>query len=138
MKAMLDRQRNSSISTGGGSAYAGNSAVKIKVYESICRLAEWLERNDYRGYDTFDGLNTPFLRPLTLNSPFLRTVLQQGVRRFPINLRPLLGIAPSRSTKGTGFLARGFLRLHDSTGDTTWWAKAEHALEWLIENKSTG
>src|SRR2546426_6875085 len=135
---MLDRQRNSSISTGCGSAFARNSAVKIKVHESICRLAEWLERNDYRGYDTFDGLNARFLRPLTLNSPFLRTVLQQGVRRFPINLRPLLGIIPSRSTKGMGFLARGFLRLHEATCDTTWWEKAEHALKWLIENKSDG
>ncbi len=110
----------------------------MKVHESICRLAEWLERNDYRGYDTFDGLNAPFLRPLTLNSPFLRTVLQQGVRRFPVNLRPLLGIAPSRSTKGMGFLARGFLRLHDTTKDATWWERAEDSLQWLIDNKSPG
>ncbi|HEY3198654.1 MAG TPA: hypothetical protein VGJ57_11660, partial [Nitrospirales bacterium] len=108
------------------------------MHESIFRLAEWLERNEYRGYDTFDGLNARFLRPLTLNRPLLRTVLQQGVRRFPINLRPLLRIAPSRSTKGMGFLARGFLRLHDATGDSIWWQKAEHALEWLMENRSPG
>ena len=95
------------------------------------------ERND-RGYDTFDGLNSPLLRTLTLNSPLLRTVLQQGVRRFPINLRPLLGIAPRRSAKGMGFLARGFLRLHDATGDTTWRAQAKNALEWLIDHKSLG
>jgi len=110
----------------------------MKVYESICRLVEWLEKNDYRGYDTFDGLNARFVRPLTMNSKLLRTVLQQGVRRFPINLRPILGIAPSRSTKGMGFLARGFLRLHDVTANTSWWEKAEQALTWLIENKSPG
>jgi polysaccharide biosynthesis protein VpsJ len=112
--------------------------MKTKVHDSILRLVEWLERNDYRGYDTFDGLNARFLRPLTFNSPFLRTVLQQGVRRFPINLRPLLGIAPSRSTKGMGFLARGFLRLYDATGGTSWREKAEHALEWLQANQSPG
>jgi rhamnogalacturonyl hydrolase YesR len=112
--------------------------LKNQVYECIHRLSDWLERNDYRGYDTFDGLNARFLRSLTFNSKFLRTVLQQGVRRFPINLRPVLGIAPNRSTKGMGFLARGFLRLHEATGDAVWAQKAESALQWLVENRSAG
>lgn len=111
---------------------------KDQVFESIGRLAGWLEQNDYRGYDTFDGLNAKYLRPLTFETNFLRTVLQQGVRRFPINLRPFLGIPKSRSTKGMGFLARGFIRLHKATGNTAWAAKAQSALEWLIENRSKG
>ena len=73
---------------------------KDQLYESIRRLSDWLERNDYRGYDTFDGLNARFVRPLTFESKFLRTVLQQGVRRFPLNLRPLLGVQKSHSTQG--------------------------------------
>src|SRR5215475_8635620 len=138
MEATVNRLASSSVSRRLGSAFAESSVMKMEVHESICKLIAWLERNDYRGYDTFDGLNARFLRPFTLNSKLLRTVLQQGVRRFPVNLRPILGIAPSRSTKGMGFLARGFLRLHDATGDTVWWDKAEHALEWLMENKSPG
>src|ERR1700731_4128182 len=83
--------------------------VKNQLYESIHRLFDWLERNNYRGYDTFDGLNARFVRPLTFETNFLRTVLQQGVRRFPINLRPVLAIPKSRSTKGMGYLAKGFM-----------------------------
>jgi hypothetical protein len=113
-------------------------AQKDQIYQSICRLSEWLDKNDYRSYDAFDGLSARFLRPLTFNNSFLRTVLQQGVRRFPVNLRPLLGIAKSRSTKAMGFLARGFIRLHQATGDTTWRDKAEYALQWLVENQSQG
>src|SRR5664279_1263361 len=116
----------------------GNSAVKSQIYESILRLSSWLEKNEYRGYDTFDGLNARFVRPLTFENKFLRTVLQQGVRRFPINLRPLLGVAKSRSTKGMGFLARGFMRLHEATGDAAWRDKAESALQWLLENQCKG
>ena len=67
------------------------------------RLYGWLEKNDYAGYDTFDGLSA-WVRPLTFENPFLRIALQQSVRRFPLNLRPLLGIPKSRSTKGMGFL----------------------------------
>jgi hypothetical protein len=117
----------------------GNSAAaKPEIYESILRLSDWLEKNDYRGYDTFDGLNARFVRPLTFETKFLRTVLQQGVRRFPINLRPLLGVEKNRSTKGMGFLARGFIRLHQATGDGVWAERAESALQWLMENQSPG
>ena len=114
------------------------SAAKAQVFESIIRLSVWLEQNDYRGYDTFDGLNARFVRPFTFENRLLRTVLQQGVRRFPLNLRPLLGVEKSCSTKGMGFLARGFMRLHASTGDETWADKAKVALRWLIANQSPG
>lgn len=112
--------------------------MKAELNASISRLSNWLENNEYRGYDTFDGLNARFVRPLTFEKKFLRTVLQQGVRRFPINLRPLLGVRKSRSTKAMGFLARGFLRMHEATGDPAWRAKAEFTLQWLQENQSPG
>jgi polysaccharide biosynthesis protein VpsJ len=119
-------------------AQVSDAASKAIVFESIGRLSRWLEGNDYRGYDTFDGLNARFVRPLTFETKFLRTVLQQAVRRFPLNLRPLLGVTRERSTKGMGFLARGFMRLHEATADPIWANQAEFALEWLIDNQSPG
>jgi len=112
--------------------------LKGTVYKSIGQLSRWLEANDYRGYDTFDGLNARFVRPLTFETRFLRTVLQQGVRRFPLNLRPVLGIRKEYSSKGMGFMARGFIRLHESTGDQEWKNKAEFCLQWLIDNQLPG
>lgn len=113
-------------------------SLRTKVSDSISRLDSWLERNDYQGYDTFDGLNARFVRPFTFETNFLRTVLQQGVRRFPLNLRPLLGVRRSRSTKGMGFIARGCIRLHQTTGEPKWADKATEALEWLSKNMSPG
>src|ERR1051326_1238628 len=112
--------------------------VMQQLWESINRLFRWLESNDYRGYDTFDGLSAKVLRPLTFETKLLRTILLQGVRRFPINARPLLGIQKHRSSKGMGFLARGFIRLHSATGDLAWRDKAHSALNWLTENQSKG
>ncbi len=112
--------------------------AKDQLFYSISRLSGWLERNDCQAYDTFDGLNAKLLRPLTLETKALRIILQQGVRRFPLNLRPLLGIKKSRSTKGMGFLARGFIRLHQATGEVFWRAKAQAMLKWLVENQSPG
>ena len=113
-------------------------AAKTDIFKSIEHLYHWLEKHDYRGYDTFDGLNARFVRSFTFNSPLLRTVLLQGVRRFPMNLRPLLGVRPERSTKGMGFIARGFIRLNKATGDLVWNQKAVAALEWLLEHRSSG
>jgi len=116
----------------------GNTVVMSQVWESILHLFGWLEKNSYQGYDTFDGLNAKFVRPLTFENPFLRIALQQGVRRFPLNLRPLLGVTKGYSTKGMGFLARGFIRLHKTTDDLVWADRAELALQWLIQNQSSG
>jgi rhamnogalacturonyl hydrolase YesR len=114
------------------------SVEKVEIRDSILRLFSWLERNQYRGYDTFDGLNARFVRPLTFENSLLRIVLQQGVRRFPLNLRPLLGVKKDYSTKGMGFLARGFIRLHKTTGDPIWAEKAESMLQWLIDHQAPG
>lgn len=122
----------------GEQTVAASANQKARIWESIVRLNGWLEKNDYRGYDTFDGLSAKFLRPFTFETKYLRIVLQQSVRRFPLNLRPLLGIPKDRSSKGMAYLARGYMRLHDATGDETWGEKAESALEWLIENESKG
>jgi len=117
---------------------AGNAAAKAQIFDSISCLYQWLEKNGYSAYDTFDGLSARFVRPLTFNTKLLNTVLQQGVRRFPLNLRPLLSVRKGHSSKGMGFLARGFIRLHQVTGEKLWADKAEFCLQWLIENQSKG
>jgi rhamnogalacturonyl hydrolase YesR len=120
------------------SAPSSSPSQKLALLESINRLSRWLETNNYQAYDPFDGLNARFLRPLTFESPLLRIVLQQGVRRFPLNLRPFLGIKRNYSTKGMGFLVRGFIRLYQLTGEEEWSRKAHFALKWLIDHQSKG
>lgn len=110
----------------------------LQVYNSLLRLFTWLEENDYRGYDTFDGLSAKFLRPLTFENTYLLIALQQSVRRFPINLRPLLGIRPAHSSKGMAFLARGFLRLAAATGDSRWEERSRFCLQWLMDHRLSG
>jgi polysaccharide biosynthesis protein VpsJ len=119
-------------------AAMASDSTRGLVSDSLFKLYRWLEAEDYRGYDTFDGLNARFVRPLTFENPLLRIVLQQGVRRFPLNLRPLLGVRKAHSTKAMGFFARGFIRLHQALGDDLWRSKAEETLNWLVNHQSPG
>lgn len=120
----------------GLKAGTAEEPARAELERSIARLTRWLDRNRYRGYDPFDGLSSPLLRPLTFESRLLRTVLQQGVRRLPLNLRPLLGIRRSLSTKGMGFLGRGFIRMNQATGDQRWNERARDVFEWLIDHQA--
>jgi hypothetical protein len=110
---------------------------KEKLRRSLEKLQAWIEENDYRGYEPFDGLASR-LRPMTFNRLFLERVLQQVVRQSPINLRPLLGIKPQNSTKGRGYMAWGFLQMFRSTGDPIYKDKAIQCLDWLDQNKAPG
>lgn len=109
-----------------------------QLTESIYKLDNWIVSNNYKDYDPFDGLSTPLADLLTPKNHYMRIALQQSVRRFPLNLRPFLGIKKATSSKGMGFCALGYLRLYQATGDKGWRAKAEYCLEWLMQHHSQG
>ena len=107
---------------------------ELSNLNSIHRLDKWLERHEYQAYDPFDGLSA-WVRPLAFGR-LGRQLLQQGVRRFPFNLRPILGIRPSASSKGFGYLARGYLKLFRVSQQTEYLEKAVFCLDWLKANAS--
>jgi hypothetical protein len=105
-----------------------------RLASAIGSLDGWIESANFQAYDPFDGLNA-WIRPLAFNK-LGRQLLQQGVKRFPWNLRPLLGIEPATSSKGLGYLARAYLKLYQVTGDTGWQDKADRCLAWLRDHPS--
>lgn len=109
--------------------------MKEMLEASLLKLERWVEATNYRGYEPFDGLNS-YIKPLTFGNLFAERLLQQLVRQSPINLRPYLGIRPSESTKGRGYMAWGYVTRLKLTGDQQYAAKTEKCLAWLIDNRS--
>jgi hypothetical protein len=107
-----------------------------QIRQALFNLEAWVIQSDWKAYDTFDGLSSPLAPVLTFGQPFLRQVWQQGVRRFPINLRPLLGIQPGLSSKGMGFFAQGYLRLYETHGRAEYLERMRFCLSWLRENRN--
>jgi len=117
----------------GGPPTKSESAVSI----ALDGLQAWLLDADYEAYDPFDGLDSG-LRGLA-RTRLARQVLQQGVRRFPWNLRPILGVEPSKATKASAYIARAQLKLSDLGPDPdSWLASARSQLEWLMGAASPG
>jgi len=107
----------------------------LLIEKSLMRLGQWVEKNNYKGYDPADGL-TSILRPLTFKKLLLERILQQAIWKSPINLRPLLAVKPLDSCIARGFFARGYLKLYQLTGISDYKEKADLCLKWLIANKS--
>lgn len=112
-----------------------NRDSKTKMMDSLLRLEKWIEKRDYKGYEPFDGLSS-FLHPLTFGNAFLERLLQQLVRQSPVNLRPFLGVRPQDSTKGRGYMARGYLGMLRLTGNPSYGKRARACLDWLDEHKA--
>jgi hypothetical protein len=114
-----------------------SSQARAAITSAVERLDSWIEAHQYAGYEPFDGLSS-FLRPLTFGTKFGRQALVQAVKRAPFNVRPWLGIRPATSTKGMGFLARGYLRWNQVQPEKKLLEKANYCLDWLRSNRSTG
>jgi hypothetical protein len=109
---------------------------KTDVHEPLKRLEQWVEQAGWAAYDTFDGLSSPYAPFFTFGNGFLKQVWQQSVRRVPLNIRPMLGIKPSMSTKAMGFFAQGYLKLYQTYGDPVALTSAKSCLSWLVDNRS--
>jgi len=114
------------------SGFAGSPTQEIEA--SLEAVQRWVEQNDYRGYEPFDGLSSS-LRPLVRGNLLGERILQQLVRQSPVNLRPLLGISRKESTKDRGYMASGYLMLYRTTGEQGYLDKAVACLRWLDKHK---
>jgi hypothetical protein len=69
------------------------------------RLHEFCAAREWRGYDPYDGLNSPLAR--LLPGKAARQAWTQFHRRSPINFRPLVGIQPTLNPKALALFAMG-------------------------------
>lgn len=66
---------------------------KEKLEQIIFKLIDYIKKEDYKGYDPYDLLNSPIFKlPILSSNKTIRFYSQQIFRRLPFNLRPILGI----------------------------------------------
>ena len=104
----------------------------------LLSLLSAAEKRDYSGYSKFDALNSPLLRRASLNNKWLRLLYTQVVKEFPLNIRPLFGVKPSRNPKGIALFARAYFFLFQKTQDRGYLKRGELLLQWLLRNPSPG
>ncbi|CDE56772.1 putative uncharacterized protein [Prevotella sp. CAG:873] len=72
------------------------------LVEALTTLRDYCARNDYKGWDPYDGLNSRVFRAISLigRSAIIRLCWIQLFKRSPLNLRPLLLVPKQHNAKG--------------------------------------
>lgn len=109
-----------------------------EVQYSFDKLSDYLIANDFSGYEYDDLLASPFVSFMTFKSLWLKIAAVQTSKRSPINLRRILGVPKLKSTKGYGFVIKGYLYHHLVTGEEKYLPIVKEALQWLMQHSSKG
>jgi len=101
------------------------------------KLALFGQRENWKGYDPYDALNSPILKTLTFGNRFLGIVSLQLLKRCPVNLRPILLIKKGINPKGFGLLISCYVLKYKLSNDPNDLRQAKYFADWLIKNHST-
>lgn len=112
------------------------SILENKVTESLNRLIKYIEQEDYKGYDPYDALNSPLLQYLGKSSKLLKILFTQGLRRLPVNIRPMLMIPKGYNPKGLGLFLTGYTKLLALTNELQYQKKINYLTDLLVASRS--
>ena len=87
-----------------------------KVIDSFRLLREYCEREGFKGWDPYDGLNSKVFQalPFLKKSALCRLVVIQGFKRSPINLRRIALVPKEYNAKGIGLFLSGYCNLYNA------------------------
>lgn len=106
---------------------------------SFDKLRSYCENQDFKGYDPYDGLNSPFAKLFHFNkSTLLRLIWIQAFKKLPINLRPLFLIKKEYNPKGIALFLTGYCNLFSITKNPEYLHKVHYLAQLLIKLKSEG
>ena len=101
------------------------------------QLLDNLHKENFAGYDVFDGLNSALLKTTGLYKiPIARLAWIQFFKRSPVNFRRLVGVPKRRNPKGIALVILGLLEDYTRKGDSKYLKEATGLGDWLLDNRS--
>jgi rhamnogalacturonyl hydrolase YesR len=84
------------------------------ITDSFYKLLSYCEKEEFKGYDPYDGLNSRFFRslPYIRNNRLARLAWIQAFKRSPVNLRSFVGIKKDYNPKAVGLFLAGYCNLY--------------------------
>ncbi|WP_416841647.1 antibiotic ABC transporter permease [Haloferax sp. DFSO52] len=110
----------------------------------LAETLEYARKRDYTGWDYGDGMSSRLLQALPFENKWVNLVVQELVKRPPINVRPLFLVEQRRNYKGTALFTIANLNYHhylDARGEVStvdYLSEARQLADWLVDNRSIG
>ncbi|MDD2339471.1 MAG: hypothetical protein PHG79_04230 [Methanosarcina sp.] len=109
------------------------STVNIgqQIENPVDSLYNWVLKNQYYGWDIYDGLNSPLTQKIT--NPYLRILLLQINKYSPINMRKILKVKKGIDVKGIALFAQSYATLYSVTGEEKYLSEMKKAIDFIKE-----
>ncbi|SDJ66752.1 delta-aminolevulinic acid dehydratase [Microbulbifer yueqingensis] len=108
------------------------------IETSFGKLRNYVEREGYRGNDPFDGLSGRFNNTVFFRYRFFRLLVQQLIKRSPIDFRRVLGIDKKYIPKGLGLLLAGYARIYSISRSNADLDCCNRLFELILSQKTDG
>lgn len=102
------------------------------------RLDNWIEGQNFKGWDPHDALNSPIVRSLVGESHLLRLVAVQALRHSPVNMRPLLRVPKSHNPKAMGLFLTSYSHKYRNGGIADRGLLVKFFAQWLSQHAIRG
>lgn len=111
-----------------------------KFEASLDKLISFIEKENYQGWDPYDGLNSSLFQsiPLINKNRFCRLAWIQLFKRSPINLRKITGVKKEYNTKGLALFLSGYCRMYQVSPNKELLEKINSLSQLLLQLKSEG
>lgn len=111
-----------------------------KIRNSLIKLTNYCQSEEFKGYDPYDGLNSTLFRaiPFISKNRIARLVWLQLFKWSPLNLRTITGIKKGYNPKALGLFLSGYCNLYSQDNKQEYLDKIDFFSEKLISliNKS--
>ncbi len=111
-----------------------------RVEQSLSRLKSWVEKEEYRGWDPYDGLTSRVFQSLPgiRDVRFFRLAWIQLFKRNPVNLRKIFLISKDYNPKGVGLFLNGYCYLYRLNAKPEYLEKIRQLADKVLELTSKG
>ncbi|MDG6219498.1 MAG: hypothetical protein QCI00_08670 [Candidatus Thermoplasmatota archaeon] len=107
--------------------------IDYQIKRSVDMLYKWVLKNEYCGWDIYDGLNSPLTKKIS--TPYLQILLQQINKYSPINLRKILKVKKGIDLKGMALFSQSYASLYTVTGEEKYLTEMKKTID-FIKKKS--
>ena len=110
--------------------------------ELLGKTLQYARERDYTGWDYADGMSSRVLRGLPFENKWVNLVVQEGIKRAPVNIRPLFLVEQRRNYQGAALFTMANLTA-DRVGVTDersvdYGTEARGLAEWLVAECTPG
>ena len=105
------------------------------VISSFQKLKGYCEKEQYKGWDPYDGLNSRLFNalPFIRNNRFCRLAWIQFFKRSPVNFRRITGVKKDFNSKGLALFLSGYCNLYKQDEEQVYLDKIIFLASTLIE-----